>query len=207
MDSLWAIGYDAVGRADKVWHELAKLEAEGLLRIKDLAVAARKPDGAFEVRHEVRASADAIAGGGVVGFLVGLMLLEPLLGPAGVLAALLGPLAGTVLGSAAGALVAAGVSDDFIRQVEGVMKPGSSALFLLASTDDLDRLLPRLHGLGGKVLRSSVDVNKARELQAALNAAADAPPGDRTKVRPNLNPAGPAEWSCAERASPLVGPK
>jgi uncharacterized membrane protein len=178
MDNLWAIGYDAAGRADQVWHELEKLEAQGLLRIKDLAVAVRKPDGAFEVRHEVRASADAIASGGVVGFLVGLMLLEPLLGPAGALVALLGPPVGTVLGGAAGALVAAGVSDDFIRQVERVMKPGSSVLFLLTSTDDPDRPLPCLQGLRGKVLRSSVDVAKARALQAALNAAADALPGD-----------------------------
>jgi uncharacterized membrane protein len=55
-----------------------------------------------------------------VGFLPGLVLAAPLAGAA----------VGALLGGFGSAIVrSVGIGDDFVREVEGLMKPGTSALF------------------------------------------------------------------------------
>jgi uncharacterized membrane protein len=173
MSHLWAISYADPSRANQARDRLFGLEADELLSIKDLVVVARRPDGSFE--QETAPGAD-LAQGAALGFLVGALLA----GPAGSAALAAGALLG---GSAAGALLGGLVSiftevkidTDFVRQLEQGMKPGSSTLFLLDRVGDLERLLPRLHGLGGDVLRTNVDVERARQIQEALRAETAGP--------------------------------
>src|SRR5215471_14787559 len=89
-----------------------------------------------------------------VGFLAGLVLV-PLTGaPIG--AALGG--AGTIIGS----IEAAGVSNDFVRNLEALMKPGTSALFVLGSEGDMEVILRKIHGLSGTIWKTNVDGEHAR---------------------------------------------
>jgi hypothetical protein len=46
---------------------------------------------------------------------------------------------------------------------------------MLDRAGGLDRLLPRLHGLGGQVLRTNVDLERASKIQAALLCPAEEP--------------------------------
>jgi uncharacterized membrane protein len=65
----------------------------------------------------------------------------------------------------------AGIGDDFIREVEALMKPGTSALFVLDNDGDMDMILQTIRGLGGTVLKTNVDLERARLIQSALAGA------------------------------------
>jgi uncharacterized membrane protein len=99
----------------------------------------------------------------------GLVLAAPVSGAA--VGALLGG-AGT-----AAAWAAAGIDDDFVREVEGLMKPGTSALFVLDQEGDMEVILHAIRGLGGTVLKTTVDLERAKLIQSTLAMA----PADTTQ--------------------------
>jgi uncharacterized membrane protein len=166
---LWAIGYDDMARAGQVRDEIDRLgwgpgQAGRDLLLLDLAVVVRHPDGSFTLdRRPFTGVANILACTGV-GFLAGLMLAAPLAGAA--IGALLGS------GGTAAATHAA-IGEDFIREVEALMKPGSSALFVLDDAEDMEVILHRIQGLGGTVLKTNVDLERAKLIQSRLVASAD----------------------------------
>src|SRR5262245_61341944 len=161
---LWAIAYDAVGRAAEVRDEIKRLGwDQHSLILGDVAVVVRHPDGTFTFNQEPFPAVSNVLAWTAVGFLAGLVVAAPLAG-AGVGAFLSG------LGSAAASSV--GIKDDFVREVEALMKPGTSVLFVLDDQGDMDVILHRIRGLGGTVLKTNVDVERAKLIQSTL---ADAP--------------------------------
>src|SRR6267142_1690124 len=130
---LWAIGYDDMERAEQVRDEIARLgwdsgQATKYLILLDLAVVVRHRDGSFTFdRMRFPGVTNILACTGV-GFLAGLVLAAPLTG------ATIGALLGSA-GTAAG--THAGIAEDFIRDVEALMKPGTSALFVLDEQGDM----------------------------------------------------------------------
>jgi uncharacterized membrane protein len=160
---LWAIGYDDVERANQVRDEIAKLGWDRpYLILEDVAVVVRHPDGRFTLDREPFPAASNILGCTAVGFLAGLVLGAPLVGAA--LGAMVGG-AGTAVSTTVG------IGDDFVREVEVLMKPGSSVLFVLDSEGDMDVILHAIRGLGGTVLRTNVDLERAQLIQSTLAAA------------------------------------
>jgi uncharacterized membrane protein len=165
---LWAIGFDDTERADQVRDEIIELgwgagKAGKYLILDDIAVVVRHPDGSFTFdRKSFPGIANIVASTGA-GFLAGLVLAAPITGAT----------VGAILGGA-GTLVAtrAGISDAFVRDVETMMKPGSSALFVLDEAADMDVILHRIQGLGGTVLRTNVDLERAKLIQETLAGAA-----------------------------------
>ena len=164
-EHLWAIGYDDMERAEQVHEEIIRLGWNThYLNLLDIAVVVRHPDGSFTCNREPFPTVANILGCTAVGFLAGLVLLAPLTGAA--VGALLG-------GAGTAAVVAAvGIGDDFVREVEGLMQPGTSALFVLDSEGDMEVILHAIRGLGGTVLRTNVDVKRATLIQSTLAAAA-----------------------------------
>lgn len=162
---LWAIGYDDVDRAGQVKDEITNLGwGQSYLILVDVAVVVRHADGSFTVDREPFSAVDAVLGSSVAGFIAGLVLAAPLAGAA--VGALLG-----IAGSGVGAAV--GIADDFVRDVEKMMKPGTSALFVLDDEGDMDVILHRIRGLGGTVLKTNVDVKRARLIQSTLSGPPD----------------------------------
>jgi uncharacterized membrane protein len=53
-----------------------------------------------------------------------------------------------------------------------MMKSGSSALFVLDEAADMEVILHRIQGLGGTVLRTNVDLERAKLIQETLGGAA-----------------------------------
>jgi uncharacterized membrane protein len=49
-----------------------------------------------------------------------------------------------------------------------MMRPGTSALFLLDQEGNLDGILHRIRGLGGTVLKTNVDLDRAKLIQSTL---------------------------------------
>ena len=164
-EHLWAIGYDDLGGAEQLRDEIIRLGWDThYLTLLDVAVVVRHPDGSFTCNRERFPTMANLLGCTAVGFLAGLVLLAPLTGAT--IGALLGG-AGT-----AASVAAVGIGDDFVREVEGLMKPGTSALFVLDSEGDMEVILHTIQGLGGTVLRSNVDAKRAKLIQSTLAAAA-----------------------------------
>jgi uncharacterized membrane protein len=166
---LWAIGYDDMERASRVRDEVAALawdngRAGKYLILDDIAVVVRHPDGSFTMNHEPFPTASNILTCSAIGFLVGLVVAAPVAG------AMVGALLGTA-GSAA--VPGVGIDDDFVREVEGRMKPGTSALFVLDDAGDMDMILQTLQGLGGTVLKTNVDLERAKLIQSTLSAGSN----------------------------------
>ncbi|HZO40375.1 MAG TPA: DUF1269 domain-containing protein, partial [Methylomirabilota bacterium] len=63
-----------------------------------------------------------------------------------------------------------GISDDFIKEIQALMEPGTSAIFVLDDEGDMEVILHAIRGLGGTVLKTNVDVERARLIQSTLAA-------------------------------------
>jgi len=166
---LWAIGYEDMARAKQVRDEVIKLGWDKhYLILEDVAVVERNPDGSFSLERESFPAASNILGCTAAGFIAGVVIGTPLIGAA----------VGAIVGGAGTAATAAavGISDHFVLEVERLMEPGTSALFVLDCEGEMDVILDTLRGLGGTVLKTNVDVERARLIQSTL-AAASAQPG------------------------------
>jgi uncharacterized membrane protein len=161
---LWAIGYDDMDRAGQVRDRITTLGwVERRLVLSDIAVVMRRPDGSFALDREHFPVAANLVGATAVGFIAGLVLAVPMVGAA--VGSLLGGI-GTGIATAAGV----GISDEFVREIEAMMKPGTSALFVLDDEGDMDIILREIRGLGGTVLKTNVDVDRANLIQSTLAA-------------------------------------
>jgi uncharacterized membrane protein len=160
---LWAIGYEEMQRADQVRREIVRLGWEQhFLELLDVAVVIRHPDGSFTFDRKPFKAAANILGCSATGLLMGLVLGAPLT------SALVGALVG-----GAGSVLAAkvGIGDDFVREVENMMKPGTSALLILDDGGNMDVILHDIRGLGGIVLKSTVDMEQVKLIQSTLGSA------------------------------------
>jgi uncharacterized membrane protein len=153
---LWAIGYDDMGRAEQVRHETTRLGERHCLILLDTAVAVRYPDGSVTLDGEPFVAVTNIRGHTSASFLAGLALAAP-------------PLTGAAVGALLGST---GIDEDFVCEVERLMKPGTSALFVLDQEGDMDAILQGIRGLGGTVLKTTVDLERAKLIQSTLAAAA-----------------------------------
>jgi uncharacterized membrane protein len=162
---LWAIGFDDTDRAAKVCDEIARLGWEKHeLILLDVAVAVRYRDGSFTLNGEPFVVASKIHTRTVASFLAGLALGAP-------------PLCGEAVGALLGGLgvesATAGISDDFVREVAQLIRPASSVLFVLDEGGDMNAILHAIRGLGGTVLKTNVDLERAKLIQSALAASDD----------------------------------
>jgi uncharacterized membrane protein len=127
----------------------------------DVAILTRATDGSYTLNREPFPLTSNISAGGTLGFLAGLALAAPMTSAA--IGALLGTAASTVANSV-------GIEDAFINDVERLMKPGVSALLVLDDQGDLEVILHAIRGLGGTVLKTNVDLERVKLIQATLSA-------------------------------------
>jgi uncharacterized membrane protein len=158
---LWAIGYDDMEQAEQLRHELIKLGNKHYFTLLDSAVAVRYRDGSFTLDGQPFVAALDFGGHSFADFLAGLALGAPPLTGAAVRA---------LKRSTVGVAAEVGIDDAFIKEVESLMKPGTSALFLLDEEGDLEAGLQGIRGIGGTVLKTNVDVKRARLIRSTLAA-------------------------------------
>jgi uncharacterized membrane protein len=159
---LWAIGYDDLERAEQVRAEITRLGEEHCLILLDTAVAVRYPDGSVTLNGEPFVCVPNFRGHTFASFLAGLALGAP---------PLTGPAVGALVRAAGGTAADVGIDDDFVNEVQALMKPGTSGLFVLDQEGDMDAILQGIRGLGGTVLMTNVDVKRAKLIQSTLAAA------------------------------------
>jgi uncharacterized membrane protein len=163
---LWAVGFDDTGRAACVRDEITRLAWEKRqLILRDAAVAVRYPDGSCTLNGEPFPVETSAHGGTAVQFMAALALGAP---------PLTCPAISALLATVGDSTCEVGISNAFVREVECLMKPGTSVLFVLDEVSNEDAILHALRGLGGTVLRTNVDLERAKLIQSTLAAKADA---------------------------------
>jgi uncharacterized membrane protein len=163
--NLWAVGFDDTKRAAQVRDEISRLGWEKhLLILLDVAVAVRYPDGSFTLNGDPFPAATRIHSGTIAHFLAGLALAAP---------PLTGPAVGAMYARFGATTTEVGISDDFVSEVEALIKPETSVLFVLDEGGDMDAILHAIRGLGGTVLKTNVDLERAELIQSTLAASAD----------------------------------
>jgi uncharacterized membrane protein len=159
---LWAVGYDEMERAAKMREEIIKLGEKHCLIVLDTAVAVCYPDGIVTVDGErflcnINRQARTLAG-----FIAAIALGVPPLTEAGI---------SELVRNTRARSDSIGIDETFIDEVGRLLKPATSALFVLDQEGDLDAILNGIRGLGGTVLKTTVDLKRAELIQSTLKAA------------------------------------
>lgn len=158
MADLIAIGYEDETTAVEAMRTAEDLAADLIIQPDQIAAIVRHKDGKFQVitnHHEVGGGA---AWGGFWGLLFGVLFFVPVLGFA----------VGAGAGALMGKLVKAGIDSEFEKQVRDLLKPGTSALFLVVEKVTPDKATAALRHYGGTVLKSSLSRETERLLQEEL---------------------------------------
>jgi uncharacterized membrane protein len=161
-DRLWAVGFDRVERAAEVRADILKLGARRCLIVLDTAVAVCYPDGIVTLNGERFLGNISSRPHTLASFIAAIALGVPPLTEAVI---------GTRARNASPASDRIGIDETFVGEVETLLKPGTSALFVLDEEGDMDALLHGIQGLGGTVLKTTVDLERAKLIQSTLAAA------------------------------------
>jgi uncharacterized membrane protein len=156
---LWAVGYGQMERAAQVRDEVTRLNERHCLVVFDTAVVIRYPDGTVTLNGERFLTGINLHAHTLAGFLTGLALGAP---------TLTAPAVGALVRGTCAASDDVSIDEDFVGGVEGLLRPGSSALFVLDQEGDMDALLRGIRGLGGTVLKTTVDLERAKLIQSTL---------------------------------------
>jgi uncharacterized membrane protein len=158
MSNLVVIGFDDEHKAFELRAELAKLQKEYLLEMEDVVVVTKDDKSEVKLHQAVNLTAAGAASGSFWGLLLGMVFLNPLLGV----------VAGAGAGAISGKFSDIGIEDTFMKDLGETFKPGTSALFVLVRKSTPDKVLEALKGFGGKVLKTSLTVDKEETLRKAL---------------------------------------
>jgi uncharacterized membrane protein len=145
---------------------LAKMEKQYLLSMEDAAVVTRDQDGKTRLHEASSLTAAGAVHGAFWGMLLGLFFLNPLLGAA----------IGAGTGAIAGSFTNIGIDSKMMKEIGDSLKPGTSALFVLAKRVTADKVLDGLKEFAGKgrVFQTSLDKDDEKALREALEAPPEA---------------------------------
>jgi uncharacterized membrane protein len=166
MSDLVVIAFPTEAKAEEVRQKLFAMQKEYLLELDDAVVAAKDAKGRIKLNQTINTTAAGAVSGTFWGALVGLIFLMPLVGAA----------MGAASGALGGALTDLGINDKWMKETAAAIQPGTAALFVLVRKVTADKVLERLKGEGGTVMKTSLDHTKEAALQAALAEAKAAIP-------------------------------
>jgi uncharacterized membrane protein len=166
MSELVVIAFPTEAKAEEVRQKLLAMQKEYLLEMGDAVIAVRDAKGRIKLNQLLNTTAVGAVSGTFWGTLIGLIFLMPLAGAA----------LGAASGALGGALTDVGINDKWMKETAAAIEPGTAALFVLVRRVTADKVLERLTGEGGKVMKTSLDHTKEAALQAALAGAQAAVP-------------------------------
>jgi uncharacterized membrane protein len=159
MADLIAIGYPDETTALEAEQEAEKLAADLIIQADAIAAIVRDKDGKYKVTTNHHAVAGGTVWGMWWGLLFGLLFFVPVFGMA----------VGAGFGALFGKLEKTGIDKEFQEQVRDMLKPGTSALFLVIEKVTPDKAIERLRPFGGTVLKTSLSEETEKALQEELN--------------------------------------
>jgi uncharacterized membrane protein len=167
MADLIAIGYDDETTALEAEKEAEKLAADLIIQADAIAAIVCDKDGKYKVTTNHHAVGQGTVWGMWWGLLFGLLFFVPVFGMA----------IGAGFGALFGKLEKTGVDKAFQEQVRDMLKPGTSALFLVVEKVTPDKAVDALKQFGGTVLKTSLSEDTEKQLQAELSGSTQEPVG------------------------------
>jgi uncharacterized membrane protein len=165
MATLVAIAYEDESTALEAAKAAERLADDAILQPDAIAAVVRDEGGTFRVTTIHHAVGAGATWGMFWDVLFGMLYFVPFFGMA--------------FGEAFGALLTklerSGVETEFQEQARALVKPGTSALFLIVEQDPPDRATEALSKYGGTVLESSLSKEIEEELQSALHGSEKQP--------------------------------
>jgi uncharacterized membrane protein len=191
MSELIAIAYPDVNRAEQVLATLSQLQSAYLIDLEDAVYVTKDAQGRVQLHQPMNPTGAAAAGGafmgGIFGFVLGLFVLMPLAGAA------VGAGIGAGTGALAGHFADYGIDDNFIKQLQASLKPNTSAIMVLVSRVNPEKVVPEISKYGGTLVRTSLSTEDDAKLRVALaqgaaTQVASTPPPTTTAPGTEPNP-------------------
>jgi uncharacterized membrane protein len=161
MSNLIAIAFKDEQSAGKFMTEVGRLRSEGLIELEDAATLVRDEKGKAKIKQARSLVGEGALGGAFWGMLIGLLFFLPFVGLA----------VGAAMGAFAGKASDYGIDDDFIKEAGEKIKPGSSAIFLLVSNAQPDKVIEDLKQFHGEIIHTSLSKEQELQLKEAFSAA------------------------------------
>jgi uncharacterized membrane protein len=159
MATLIAIGYPDETTATAAADEAERLAGDLIIQPDAIAVIRRDAEGKYHVTTNHHAVGGGATWGMFWGLLFGFLFFVPVLGMA----------LGAGMGALMGKVTKSSIDKQFEQQVRDMVKPGTSALFLIVEKVTPDKAIEGLARFGGTVLKSSLSKEQEAELQSALH--------------------------------------
>jgi uncharacterized membrane protein len=161
MANLIAIGYPDETTATEAADEVYRLARDLIIQPDAIAVIVRRQDGSYQVHTNHGSAGSGAIWGSFWGFLFGLLFFIPVLGLA----------MGAGMGALMGHLAKSSIDNQFKEQVRDMLKPGTSALFLMLEKATPDKAIEAMSKYGGTVLKTSLSKDDERTLQEELHGS------------------------------------
>jgi uncharacterized membrane protein len=156
MSHLVVLGLDNREDAERVFDLTGDLARQQLLQLQDAAYAWRDDKGKVRIQQAVNLTGAGAASGALWGTLLGLIFLNPL--------------AGLAVGAVAGKLTDVGINDDMIKQIGQQLQQGKAAVFILARSATVDKVVEALKPYGPTILQTNLTKDREEELVEALRS-------------------------------------
>jgi uncharacterized membrane protein len=163
--SLVVYAYNEEGKADEVLKALKELQKRKVFTVLNAAVLVMDKDGNARLSEteDVNARRGALFGA-IAGGLIGLLG-----GPAGVIA---GAAAGAATGGVAAHKIDMGFSDEYLKELQESLRPGSSALIALVEHEWVEGVIAELKEYEGTLFRKALKADIATQLAASEDETA-----------------------------------
>ena len=160
MTHLVVLGLDSPAKAEEVFDLAGDLAKQELLQLQDAAYAYRDDKGKVRIHQAVSLTGAGAASGALWGTLIGMLFLMPVAGLA----------IGAGTGALTGKLADVGINDDTIKQIGGQLEQGKAAVFVLAKSATVDRVIDAIKPYNPTVIQTNLTKDREEELVKALQA-------------------------------------
>ncbi len=160
MTHLVVLGLNSREDAESVIQLTEDLAKQELLQREDAALAYKDNKGKVRIQQTMNLTGAGAASGALWGTLIGLIFLNPLAGMA----------VGAASGAVSGKLTDIGINDALIKQVGQQLQEGKAAVFLLARSATVDRVIDALKPYGPTVIQTNLTKEREEELVEALQS-------------------------------------
>ena len=160
MTHLVVLGVDNRDDAERLFDLAGDLAKQELLQLQDAAYAYRDDKGKVRIQQAVSLTGAGAASGALWGTLIGMLFLMPVAGLA----------IGAGTGALAGKLADVGINDDTIKQIGSQLEQGRAAVFLLARSATVDRVIDAIKPFNPTIIQTNLTKDREEELVKALQS-------------------------------------
>lgn len=160
MAHLVVLGLDNRDDAERVMDLAGDLAKQELLQLEDAAYAYRDDKGKIRIHQALSTTGAGAASGALWGTLIGMLFFIPVAGLA----------IGAASGALAGKLTDVGINDDTIRQIGDQLQQGKAAVFLLARSATVDRVIEAIKPYNPTVIQTNLSHDDEEALVRALQS-------------------------------------